>query len=221
MKREKIKKWIPALILVILFSPLWYLQMKIDAERMNVIEGEELLYLPSGEMIQLVSLGFDEVAADILYIKLIGYFATHAMTDRVYTWLYHIADLVTTLDPHFRFPYVFAGLMLNLEADQFDNARKILLKGINVFPDDWYFPFALGLNYFFHDADFTTAAHYYELAYEKGGPVYFKKFSDTLKEKGKTKETTLEFLYFLYEIFPTNELRQILWNRIVELQSEE
>ncbi len=220
MKNKRVKRWVPSIILVLLLISLFPLQLKIDSERRAVDIKEELLYLPSGNVLKVVSLGFDEVASDIIYIKMLNYFATHLMSDRTYKWLYHMADLVTTLDPYFRFTYIFAGLILNLEAGQFENARAILLKGKAYFPNDWYFPFSLGLNYFFYDADFMTAADYFDLAYSlPNSPEYLKNFANKLREKGKTKETTLEFLYFLYEIFPMPEIREILWDRILELQA--
>jgi len=85
--------------IIAIFSALYPIQKHVDSLRDTWPQVEELLYLPSGNMLKIVSLGFDEVAADILYIKMIDYFATHLMTDHTYTWLYHMADLVTTLDP--------------------------------------------------------------------------------------------------------------------------
>ena len=220
MKNSRVKRWIPSIILILLLISLFPLQLKIESERKALDIKEELLYLPSGNVLKIMSLGFDEVASDIIYIKMLSYFATHLMSDRTYKWLYHMADLVTTLDPHFRFTYIFAGLILNLEAGQFENARAILLKGKEYFPNDWYFPFSLGLNYFFNKADLITAADYFDLASSlPNSPPYLKGFAKKLREKGKTKETTLEFLYFLYEIFPMPEIREILWERITELKS--
>ncbi len=76
-----------------IFVALYPLQKNIDGYRSSWHQEEELLYLPSGNMIKIVSLGFDQVAADILYIKMIDYFASHLSTDRSYVWFYHIADL--------------------------------------------------------------------------------------------------------------------------------
>ncbi len=207
------------IIIAALFLTLVPIQKQIDTIRDGWPEKEELLYLPSGNMLSIVSLGFDQLAADILYIKMIDYFSTHLMTDHSYIWLYHIADLVTTLDPHFRFPYIFAGLMLNLEGGQFDNARKILTKGSLVFTDDWYFPFALGLNYFFGSADFETAARYFENSHQLGGPEYLSNFAAKLRANGKTRETTLEFLRFLYGSFHDENIKKIIMDRIRELET--
>ena len=209
----------PFIVVIAIFFILFPVQREIDRTRGAWVVQEELLYLPSGNMLKVVSLGFDEAMADILYIKMIDYFATHLMTDRTYTWLYHTADLVTTLDPYFRFPYIFAGLVLNLEGHQFENARKLLTKGMTVFPDDWYFPFVLGLNYFFGSADFMTAAQHLERAYTLGGPKYLHSFAAKLREKGKTRETALEFLYFLYNRFYDENMKKIIMDRITELET--
>ena len=219
--QESFRRKIIALVLIIgLFVSVYPLQRHIDLGRMKFRGHEELLYLPSGNFLKVVSLGFEEALADILLIKMIDYFATHLKTDRTYTWLYHMADVITTLDPNFRFPYVFAGVLLNLEANQFENARKILLKGMPVFKDDWYFPFALGLNYFFHEADLLLAADYFDKASNlPGAPEYLAVLSKKLKEKGKTKETTLEFLHFLYDSFPTGDIKKILMQRIIEIET--
>jgi len=205
--------------IVTIFAALHPIQRHIDTVRSDWPDQEELLYLPSGNMLSIISLGFDQLAADILFIKMIDYFSTHLMTDRSYIWLYHMADLITTLDPHFRFPYIFAGLMLNLEGSQFENARKILTKGQQVFPDDWYFSFALGLNYFFGSADFLTAADYLENARRLGGPAYLGSFAAKLRANGKTRETTVEFLHLLYNNFRDKNIKKIIMERIRELET--
>ncbi len=218
MKSRWVYSVVPLIIVITLFLALYPVQRQIDATRSAWAHEEQLLYLPSGNMLKIISLGFDEAMADILYIRMIDYFATHLMTDRTYTWLYHMADLVTTLDPYFRFPYIFAGLVLNLEGHQFENARKILTKGMKVFPNDWYFPFELGLNYFFGSADFMTASDLLERAYALGGPSYLHDFSVKLRTKGKNRETALQFLVFLYGRFQDDNIRKILMDRIIELE---
>ena len=206
-------------ITIVIVSSLFVLQVRIDDERQSWVQEEELMYLPSGKVLKIISLGFDEVVADILFIRMIDYFGKHSASDRTYVWLYHMADLVTDLDPKFRFPYIFAGLMLNLEANQFENARTILIKGMNEFPNDWYFPFALGINYFFHDGDFTRAADSLEDASKlPGSPKYLIGFANKLRREGATKEAALVFLKHLYESFGDKGIRKILKERIKEIE---
>ena len=221
MKRSVFSFVILIVLMTLLVAVIVPIQRHLDGEKSAWEEHEELLYLPSGKVLHIVSLGFDQVVADIIFIKMIGYFATHNATDHTYTWLYHMTDITTDLDPYFKFPYVFAGLMLNLEANQFDNARMILEKGISVYPNDWYLPFLLGLNYFFHDGDLIKAAEYFERSNSlEGSPEYLEKLTRTLREHGQTRETTLEFLYYLYNSFTIPEIKAILAERIMEIESE-
>ncbi|MBN1881402.1 MAG: hypothetical protein JW885_04445 [Deltaproteobacteria bacterium] len=221
MKRSLLSIVVVVLLVALLVAAIVPIQRRLDREKVTWEKQEELLYLPSGRVLHIVSLGFDQVVADIIFIKMIEYFATHNATDHTYTWLYHMADITTDLDPYFKFPYVFAGLLLNLEANQFDNARLILEKGMTVYPDDWYFPFLLGLNYFFHDGDLNEAAKYFERSNRlEGSPEYLAKLTSKLREYGQTRETTLEFMYFLYNSFTIPEIKAILAQRIMELESE-
>ena len=221
MKRSILSVIISVVLAAMLFAAILPIQHRLDREKVTWEEKEELLYLPSGKVLHIVSLGFDQVAADIIFIKMIGYFATHNATDHTYTWLYHMADITTDLDPYFKFPYVFAGLLLNLEANQYDNARLILEKGMAVYPDDWYFPFLLGLNVFFHDGDLVRAADYFEQSNSlEGSPDYLAKLTRTLREHGQTPETTRNFLIFLYNSFTIPEIKAILAERIAEIDME-
>ena len=45
---------------------------------------ESFLYLPSGTFLKGAALGYDEMLADLFWIKAVGYFGGHAQTDRNY-----------------------------------------------------------------------------------------------------------------------------------------
>jgi len=77
---------------------------------------------PSGKFISAASLGFDELAADFLFVKAVLYFGGHYLSDREYIWLYHLLDTSTTLSPHFEEVYEFGAIVLSLEARQADKA---------------------------------------------------------------------------------------------------
>ena len=129
---------------------------------------ESFLYLPSGTFLKGAALGYDEMLGDMLWIKAVGYFGGHAGTDRNYTWLAHLLDVVTTLDPLYQYPYEFGGVVLAAEVGDVNKSIALLKKGMkNVSRDDpryWYFPFFLAYDYMYHKDDYLTAAHYLEQA---------------------------------------------------------
>jgi hypothetical protein len=58
--------------------------------------------------------------------------------------IYPLLDRVTTVDPHFIFPYIFGGLYVLMDTGDLDNAEALLKKGLSQNPDSWQIPFYLG-----------------------------------------------------------------------------
>jgi tetratricopeptide (TPR) repeat protein len=157
-------------------------------------EQESLLYLPSGKYLKPLALGYDQMLADLLWIKTIDYFGDHFMTDKAYPWLNHILNLIIDLDPLFDFPYFFGGIVLSLEASQVDNANQILERGIEAYPEKWQFPFYIGFNYYYHQKDAEKAAPYIEKASSlPGAPDYLTPLAGGLYAKTNKNETALQF----------------------------
>ena len=160
---------------------------------------ESLLYLPSGKYLKPMALGYNQVAADLLWMKTIAYFGGHLLSDREYPWLYHILTLIIDLDPRFDFPYYFGGIVLSLEADQVENANKILKRGMEVYPERWQYPFYIGFNHYYHHGDPKKALPYIERAADlPGAPDFIRSMVGTLHLKAGQKETALRFFREAY-----------------------
>lgn len=185
------------LLILILTTSLWGIQKKLDQYKTH--EVESLLYLPSGKYLQPLSLGYQLMFADLLWIKTITYFGGHFMGDGEYPWLYHILSLIIDLDPRFDFPYYFGGVVLSLEAAQVENANKILVRGIEAYPDKWEYPFYIGFNHYYHRGDAALAAPYIEKAATlPGAPEFVKSLVGTLYMKSGADETALKFFREAY-----------------------
>ncbi|MEW6379239.1 MAG: hypothetical protein AB1611_06495 [bacterium] len=180
---------------------------------------ESLLYLPSGKYLKPLMLGFDQMAADILWLKVIIYFGDHYLTDKNYQWLYHILDLTTTLDPYFRLPYEFGGIILTLEKGDIDQSNSLLRKGIQNHPDYWRLPFYLGFNYFFYLKDPKTAARYISRAASlPDHPPYLPKLAASLYAYAGSKETAINFLDQIYQNTEDPWLKENIAQKITDLQ---
>ena len=156
---------------------------------------EVYMYIPSGDFLKHFTFGFNQVIADYFWIKTVGYFGAHLMSDRNYPWLYHILDLVTTLDPQFIWPYYFGGITLSLEAQQVEQSNLILKKAIHHHPDNWQFLFFLGFNYWYHDNNLLLAASYLKrAAMMPNAPRYLKTFPARLYSEAGQKDVAIQFL---------------------------
>lgn len=98
---------------------------------------QELLYLPSGKYLKVVVIGFDNLIADLLWLRGIQYFGGHFTTDRNYAMLGRIFEVVTTLEPTFIDVYRFAAMALGEEAQQYKATEAFLWKGIERNPTRW------------------------------------------------------------------------------------
>ena len=134
-------------------------------EPQEIIQKHETLYLPNGTFLKGLSLGYENVLADILWFQTINYFGKHLKSDRSYEWLSHMCDLVTTLSPKSIHVYKFGATMLAWEANDYQKAQLLLDKSIKDNPKDWFLVYVRGFNYmhFLKDpekahADFVKSA---------------------------------------------------------------
>jgi len=71
------------------------------------------LYLPSGKFIEQTSLGYRELAADWVWFEAVQYYGGFALQQHDLAYFHGLIDIVTDLDPHFSFPYIFGAVTWN------------------------------------------------------------------------------------------------------------
>lgn len=161
---------------------------------------EQLLYMPSGRHTKALTLGFSNLAADVLWIRAIGYFGGHALTDHDYPWLYHMLDQITTLDPSFRYPYLFGGITLAVERESGEESIALLKKGMAQYPGDWRFPFYIGFSSFYllHDAE-RAAVFMRHAASLPAAPDFVPRLAASLMVESGRTAAAITFLEALAE----------------------
>jgi len=159
------------------------------------------VFLPDGEVLKWLSMGFRGVVADYLWIRSVLYYGRRVIdwdnpyyryavknkqetlpsTDSAVSqipdtlsynfesdslrkmtkelrravvrrrqrskhveYIYPLLDRVTTVDPYFEFPYIFGGVYLLLDTQEYNKAYNLLKKGFEVNENSWKFPFYLG-----------------------------------------------------------------------------
>lgn len=181
---------------------------------------EQQLYIPSGRHLKAFALGFPDLSADLLWIRAIGYFGGHALTDREYPWLHNILDQVTNLDPAFRFPYLFGGITLAIEGNTAEQSIALLRKGMTQYPGDWRFPFYIGFNAFYHQQDPERAAAYMRYAASlPGGPEYLARLAASLTAESGRVEAAIRFLLTLAEGARDESARANILQKIEDLRA--
>jgi hypothetical protein len=186
---------------------------------------EEFQYLPSGKFIKGAALSYDEMVADLLWIRLIGYFADHSKTDRDYAWMEHFLSIITELDPLFQYVYEFGGIILSAEMNRPEKSNRLLLKGMKVVPEShpryWRFPFLIAFNYMFYLNDNGAASRFMtQAARFEGAPQYLPLLASKLLARSDYHENAIRFLTEIIQDARSEELKERLNKRILEIKND-
>jgi len=103
-------------------------------------------YAPAPETASLVTLGYRELFADLLFLRLKGYFGGAESTANGVAGL---VDAIAALDPQYHRIYEWGARAITLAAHGVDNeaylrAVAVLDAGGRQFPDDWKLPYLAG-----------------------------------------------------------------------------
>lgn len=122
------------------------------------------LYLPSGKFVEQVSLGYQQIAADMVWLSAIQYYGGYRQEEHDLAYFAGLLDIVTDLDRNFIFPYTFGAVILSQDMKAFSSAVELLHKGMEHNPRSWELPFELGFLSYVDARDNAMAARYFELA---------------------------------------------------------
>ncbi len=218
--RGRIGRRIGVASLALLVALAALLQTQVDRHATPDPVLDRVLYVPSRPYLKQAALGYEQVWADILWLRTIAYYADQVTQKGKLTYLYHMLDVITTLDPKFLYPYIFGGVTLSLDLDRPDLANKILKKALTEHPHVWKVPFLIGFNAYFGEGDAATAARYIDYASRlPGAPAYLKGFASRLYVKGSGRERALQFLREVIRQTEDPALRAQLVKRYKDIKS--
>ncbi|MCK4576008.1 hypothetical protein KAU34_06345 [candidate division WOR-3 bacterium] len=181
------------------FLLIFLIQNLIDKEKGEYSLLKELLYFPSGKFVEEISLGYNELFADLIWLRAVQYFGEHQMTDRKFIHLYHILDILTTLDKKFIHGYTFGGFLLESSAGEPENVDLLLHKGEFYNPKRWEIPFVRGFIYCFFRGDNKVSALFFLRASGKPeAPDMCKRFAGFTYQKEGDKFKALKLWEQLY-----------------------
>lgn len=150
--------------------------------------GRKLLYLPSPEMLKILSLGNPNLAADVLYLWSIQYYSFFEPHER-FLYLETIYGLITDLDPLFFDAYRIGALIMQIQTggDQDElkeSVRRLFDKGLRNLPDNWRLAEAAAWDFFIRFRDRRSALHYAEIAARyPGAPPRIKRMVGVWRDK--------------------------------------
>ncbi len=200
----------------------------------SVVARGEVMYVPDLRMTRFMGLGYDQAAADFLWLRTINYFTRHFTGDRQYTWLEHLLDQIITLDPKFRRVYHWAGTNV-LYGQAFNNENALRSSrfyelALKHFPDDAEAAYRLGLNYYIEmhgktpeeDREFKEKGlSYLELAANiPNSPPNIQNLVASISTRMGKSQVALQYYIDLYIRSDDEVEREVLASRIEKMRKE-
>ncbi|HOX07458.1 MAG TPA: tetratricopeptide repeat protein [Planctomycetota bacterium] len=121
--------------------PVTVLNDRFDARR-RAAPPERVLYLPKGDTLKFLCLGYNGLAADMVWIRSAMYVGRRLNERQAkYEWLAKLFQVTTDLDPHWKRPYRVGALLLSALPEDDERAVALLRKGLDNNPGDWEIPY--------------------------------------------------------------------------------
>lgn len=110
----------------------------------------QTFFLPPPAVVRTLSFGYNELAADLVWVRCIAYFADHLMTDRDVRHVHRYVETVVALDPQLATSYRYGAAMLTAIPSgnaSVHRAISLLKRGHEVAPTDPMIPLRIGIYY--------------------------------------------------------------------------
>lgn len=181
-----------------------------DTTRTERAIDSALLFVPDGHEMKLAATGQEEPIADLLWVRAVLTFGErweHDPGQEWVTWLSTMIQAINVLDPPWRTPYFYGGILLRVLGDV-DGSDAVFRQGAEALPDDWFFPFSVGMNYFLVRDDPKTAAEWLDrAALLDEAPAWLASTAAELKQRGGDRTEAIRYLQELARNSPSAEVR--------------
>jgi hypothetical protein len=151
-------------------------------------------FVPSPRFFQDFSPSFRTSIADAYYLMMVQYYGAHVNGDGRLDSLPAMADLVTSLSPHFTRAYLFSAFAL-IDAGRPNLGYALLEKGFKENPEDWRFPAYLGFFAYRYgtdaEKDLRASRWYEQAAAIQGSPSYLPRLAAVLASKGGDEQKAI------------------------------
>ncbi len=151
------------------------MQQRFDSTVDYFGERSAFVSLPSGKTLRVLSFGYRNLAADLLFIWSIQFYSAYNIRNR-FDFIERVYDTITDITPEYKEPYIIGSLIMAHEANDLPMALRLLEKGSRLNPDEWIFDHDAGFYCYKYLKDYAKAEEYYNRAAAKpGAPVFIKR----------------------------------------------
>lgn len=175
----------------------------------------------SAESLQLMSLGYDRLFSNLLWLRFLQYTPTEKVPPGQVSWIYYDLDTITNIDPEFYPAYEHGGIFLSVITEDKKGAEQILLKGTKVFPDRWRIFAYLAYHYQNELKDVDRGYEYYAKAAKiSDAPKFLNIFASNYYAKKYSVQSSINFLEQLLSTTTDKTMKKRIIEKIQRLKVE-
>lgn len=200
-------------------------QRRVDPLRRDTTAGQAMLFAPDGPTLRVGALDYHVHLADLLWVRTVlsfgERFGSEDQDEAWGRWFAISTHAVSTLDPAWRTPYVYGGSMLRVMGLN-DESTRLFEAGVQALPQDWYLPFAVGMNHYLHHQDPEEAARWLERASAlPGAPAWYAVAAVAFREGQYQRQQAIHYLRDELAATTDPNLRTALEGRLQGLMHDE
>jgi len=151
---------------IILMILVGYFQFLYDSRINYFSERDTFVAIPPGKTLKILSFGYSNLVADMLFIWSIQFYSSYYLSNR-YDYIEHIFNTITDLTPQYEEPYITGAWIMALEKTDYPMAIRLLEKGSRNNPQEYIFDYEAGYYAFQNLKDFELAERFFKRAGEK------------------------------------------------------
>jgi hypothetical protein len=213
-------------ILLLPAAAVPWVQSRIDHRLGSFRTQHEVLYLWSGEQIRRLTPGFENLMADVYWLRTVQYFGGQRVfsTEKRFDLLLPLVTITTALDPRLEIAYRYGATFLAepwpIGAGRPNEAIELLRQGMARNPTNWRLRQDLGLFYFFFLGDAATASELLlEASRIPGGPPFLQSLAAQVLVKGGERQTAKMIWQQIYDQAEPGQLKGNAALHLAQLQS--
>lgn len=196
----------------------------IDKSMFPLILRQDVKMVPNTRIAELLALDHRGFLADVYLIQVSLHSGSLMWQPLKFQfdseWAYGMMDVITDLDPKYYTAYLFSGMGLIHNFSDATLAKRIIEKGMAVFPDSWELPFWIGYDHYIYLEDMETAGAYLWIASQKpGAPDRFLSLMSSALKKAGDYEKAAMAMKALMDAAPDENLKTVYAKRLVQLEN--
>jgi hypothetical protein len=157
--------------------------------------------LPSGKSLRILSFGYQNLAADLLFIWSIQFYSTYNLTNR-FAYLERVYDTITDISPLYKDPYIVGALIMVFEAKDVPMALR-------------------GYYSYKYLKDYTQAKEYYTRAAAKpNAPAFMKRMQAHMVYLQDDPQVAYRMWLDIYDHADSRIEKDAAFNHLYQIKAE-